>query len=364
MPAKFQLKPDSDKFLTFDVLRFFAAALIVFHHWKTQLLLPSPWLIWLDRLTTFQFGVDLFFIISGFIIFHVYSNKLTTMEQYLKYMRRRVARLYPLHLLTLLLVLVFGYAFHDRAVHPELYRSGAFCANLFMVNAWWPHTQLSFNFAAWSISVEVFCYIVFPLVLWGCRGKVGLPMLLALMSVLLLLCKPRYLGGFDAFPLLRGIVAFTFGMGLYRLRARLPRVPAPGTMLISLFILLTAFSEAGIDPGRLYAFPYLIAVTAATADVHRSISNTARLLAPLGQLTYSIYMWHIPVAYLFYLLPSITHSALLHNTLIGANLILLTAVSYASLRWIETPARHWLSGSDGKKRLSTQDTRIAQDFAP
>jgi peptidoglycan/LPS O-acetylase OafA/YrhL len=362
MLAKFELKPDSDMFLTFDVLRFFAAALIVFHHWKTYLILPSRWREWLDRLTTFQFGVDLFFIISGFIIFHVYSNKLTSLLPYLKYMRRRFARLYPLHLLTLLLVVVLGYAFHDFTVHPVLYRTGAFWANLFMVSAWWPHTQLSFNFAAWSISVEIFCYIVFPLVLWIGRRNLSL-ITVAPLCISILLIKPRFLNGFDAFPLLRGFVAFTFGIGLYSIRTRLPRILAPGSVLIALFVLLIVLSEAGIDPGRLYVFPYLIAVTAAAADVHRSISNSARLLAPLGQLTYSIYMWHIPVAYLFYLLPGITQFAPLHNALIGVNLFVLMAISYTSLRWIETPARHWLSGTSEVKR-PTQDASIAQDFAP
>src|SRR5258708_23148097 len=80
-------------------------------------------------------------------------------------MIRRVARIYPLHVLTLFLFVgltLLGIADSTLTSTGNL---SDFFYNLFLVQAWGVTDHLSFNSPAWSISAELFCYILFPVLM-------------------------------------------------------------------------------------------------------------------------------------------------------------------------------------------------------
>ena len=146
---------------------------VVFHYcWHFPALHP-------DRYTGAVYkgylAVDLFFMLSGFVISHVYHRvfaQQVTGQHYRDFLKARVARIYPLHLTVLLLfvttavaeraaVYAYGGSFAPIPLVGE--RSlGAFFANLLMLQGIWAR-ELSWNDPSWSISLEFLAYLLFPL---------------------------------------------------------------------------------------------------------------------------------------------------------------------------------------------------------
>ena len=97
------LKPNSDAWLRLDMLRFVASIAIVWHHSHYLLHPVSQRAAVRDQTLGFALFVDLFFIISGFIISAVYTDRIKNWSTTVVFWQRRIARLVPLHLLILLL---------------------------------------------------------------------------------------------------------------------------------------------------------------------------------------------------------------------------------------------------------------------
>lgn len=168
-------------------IRFFAALHIFLYHLygahKTDpagIGLPildriPAWLGWL-----FQHGyasTSLFFLLSGFILAYVYvgaDGKPTV--PYRDFLIARLTRVYPLHIVALLLItpaaITIGmdaphHTFFGQPISPVLFTGigGFLCLTL--TQAWFPEYALSWNFPTWALSVVLFFYIVFlPLARW------------------------------------------------------------------------------------------------------------------------------------------------------------------------------------------------------
>jgi len=122
--------------------------------------------------------VEFFFALSGFILTHVYGGRALN---YPAFLRARLARLYPLHLAMLLLMVVMlfglralasanGYvSIYDGPGHPVM-TFWPFVASLFLVQAWNILPYLAWNGASWFVSVEFLLCLLFPLYLWLSRG--------------------------------------------------------------------------------------------------------------------------------------------------------------------------------------------------
>lgn len=126
-------------------------------------------------------GVDLFFLLSGFILYYVYgsafSNQVTA-QDWFRMMQRRLARIYPLHLLTLLMVIVL---MRFKILQSDV---GILVGNLTLVQAWGLYDRFEFNSPSWSISCEFAAYVAFPfivLILHRLAGVRGAVLLLAVV---------------------------------------------------------------------------------------------------------------------------------------------------------------------------------------
>ena len=130
-------------------------------------------------------AVDMFFVLSGFVISHVYKEsfaKECTARRYSDFLKARIARIYPLHLV-MLMVFLAAVALERAAIYlaggsiePVVPLTGdrsvaGLFANLAMLQGLWAR-GLSWNSPAWSISLEFIAYLLFPLLfpwLWRAR---------------------------------------------------------------------------------------------------------------------------------------------------------------------------------------------------
>ncbi|HZZ87745.1 MAG TPA: acyltransferase, partial [Caulobacteraceae bacterium] len=143
-------------------LRFFAAAwVVVFHYWPHLAVAgPMPALVAKGYL-----GVECFFVLSGFILCHVYLPAFEAGRfKYGAFLWARIARIYPLHLATLIamgamagVALAFG-----LSVDPNVLSWAALPANLTLTQAWGFAPTAGWNHPSWSISAEWFAYLSFP----------------------------------------------------------------------------------------------------------------------------------------------------------------------------------------------------------
>lgn len=136
--------------LTFT--RFIAAISIVIFHYGTK----SPFFSNEDISFLFKqanIGVSYFFILSGFVMIIAYGNSGNI--NFTNYLKNRLARIYPIYLLALFLVIIFSLSFSNINISD-------FLLYIFMLQAWIPEKALIINFPSWSLSVELFFYVTFP----------------------------------------------------------------------------------------------------------------------------------------------------------------------------------------------------------
>jgi peptidoglycan/LPS O-acetylase OafA/YrhL len=321
-------------------------------------------------------AVDLFFMLSGFVISHVYHgvfSRRVSGQNYRDFLKARLARIYPLHL-TVLLAFVATVVAGRAAVYARGgsfgpfplvgERSvGAFFANLLMLQGIWAH-QLSWNDPAWSISLEFLAYLLFPVVfptLWraGTVLKTGIAVVL-----LVVLGWLAYSTG-DDFNQWNGIGAimrclpeFLIGALLYSFyKSRvLASVLATNTaFLVAILLLCGLLHSAAPDFSIIPVFALLILTAVGNQGRLRPMLNSAPFLW-LGNVSYSLYLIHGFV--LFVAIEAMrAHAAVdfaklplnLSLALMTAMLAVSLALATFSYRFVEVAGRHWL-----RERLGVQ----------
>jgi len=328
------------RFYELDILRGVAAFMVVTFHYKHFLLISDSagfdytdmpmHLVLMPVYVYGQFFVELFFSISGYVFFWLYSGAISTRKTGLRdFFVARFARLYPLYFLTFILVAVIQWAFRSLYGHDYIYGDNTlinFLLNLFMVHQWHPHATQTFNGPSWSISVEVFLYAVFFVV---CRFRLqSVWMALLLIAAGLLL---KYVNFDPTNDFVRGLPSFFFG-GLvwYAVEALRRREAWRKTAVKALMVLLPLcwalayigaydilwgvdqlkLAQAGLPRHGVHAvflstasFIYgLIPLTLAFFGLQRDRWQAAwlkpealRRFEWIGDISYSLYLIHFPL---------------------------------------------------------------------
>jgi peptidoglycan/LPS O-acetylase OafA/YrhL len=344
----------STELLHLDALRFIASVSIVLDHsfefFFTEALRPSIH----KHVNGLGMFVDLFFAISGFVIAYVYQTRIATFSQIGKFFQRRFARLIPLHWLTFLIT-ILAMAFilfgaHKHLNHPPSFAPAILIETFLLLQAIISPNALAMNGVTWSVSAELVMYAIFPLLAWvAIRSKFAIAISWA-VAVSLIMALYGTVWFPDAawgavYPPLRALPSFLFGLTLFNYRNLTIKLPRPriGFVFSIIVFILVALSSAP-DIVRLL-LAYVVVVYAVAADAEQKSNRQLFAMAALGQLTYSIYMWHMVIVTL--LLNSLGDK-LLH--LIGLPMVLmgifcyaaLGFVSYWSYKYYETPVRRKL----------------------
>lgn len=346
-----KLRPVSGELLNVDFLRFVASAGIVAYH-SIQYFVPREQREALgERTLGLALFVDLFFVISGFVIAYVYHARVGTAAGYGTFLQRRVGRLVPLHLLTLLVsIVVWGGAV---AVGQTANHMPSFDPRCIAQTAVFLHAIVDcgngiyFNSVSWSIGAEMVMYVLFPAFAWAGQQSRNV-LLVATLTLVLATAAVGWIKGIaweHLWPLSRALPSFLIGVSLFYWRDALRLVPRPNLVLAaSLPITIVTMTNSAPDVVSL-ALVYVVVAAAIAADLQGSVAAVVARFGPLGQLTYSIYMWHvIPVMIVMTTIGDrILHAGTGLMLVVGAACYaIIFVVSYVSYAYFETPARRWI----------------------
>lgn len=347
-------------------LRFFAAAWVLALHYSEQM--PADPSGFTAFFSNGRLGVDFFFVLSGFILTHVYLDQLRAGRFSLKsFIHKRFARLYPLHLATILAVLGYislGGLMGITFKNPEFYTWKLLWPNLLMIHAWGVSESMSWNYVSWSISAEWFAYLVFlPLSLVFLRLPGGQPAKLALavgVFTVLYLAAPSLVGQrltwltYD-FAMLRILPEFMLGIALYHFSLDWDLDRRSGAWLLAA-TLLALLAITHLDLGAYPAVLIIAFLIFGTASLERQggvrfLRHPA--LVYLGETSYSLYMTHAIVFIVYFKALKL----LLGGDFAGwvwylgpVALVAAFVTASAAHHLIEVPARHWLTEPRPERR--------------
>ncbi len=368
-------------------LRFFAALAVVVLHYR-DLLGPMP--DWLMRaIVGGQYGVTFFFVLSGFILVYNYQSWFAqgvSDARYWRFQRFRLARLYPIYLLGLLLDTPWHLI--ERLQVGQLAESGhlywaSWLINLVGLQAWVPAVPYAmfWNTPAWSVAAEFFFYATFPFVCARLARHAARPArLVATFLVVVALGAMAYalviyamLNWFRAGsetqyivmvynPLLRyseflaGCLAGQFFMSARHVRLMQSRRARNILVIASLAVVALRIASSDYtgpsfalwlaDVSVKYAIfipPFaLIILALASGPTFLSRLLEHRTLVLLGEASYALYIIHWPVtSFLRMGFLGTLGTPWVH----GLFLLGTVALSVFCYRWIEVPWRRRLRGA-------------------
>jgi peptidoglycan/LPS O-acetylase OafA/YrhL len=359
-------------------LRGIAALWVVIYHYTTQCFPNLDSAGYTLLLHKGYLAVDMFFMLSGFVMTHVYHRAFieSVPRHYWSFMLARIARIYPLHLLILLLFVITAVAarWHTGATldafghvpmrGPE--SVSAFVANIFMVQGLNAGT-LSWNYPSWSISVEFIAYLAFPFALpliWQASARMKVVMAIVLVG--LVACLAVLTGdNFDQWDgpitLLRCLPEFLLGALLYAAFCAAPRQSwfSRDVTVLSVVLLIALCLHLGVsDLLATCLFAVLVLAAVLNTGVFSRWANVPALIW-LGDISFSLYLIH---GFIQFLVARLFNHYGVHDAAdisIGVSLALVIPMiglslvaSHLSYVGIEIPCRRsmrsWFAG--GEKR--------------
>jgi len=291
----------SKKITSIELLRFLSALAVVLYHYNTVFnhqntsltgMLPLD-LLFSNFYKYGYYGVEVFFIISGFVFSHMYlvvKKKISAKAFFIK----RFARLYPLHFATLIIFLFFVFLdfnfyqeyFDKNQVYIDLYH---FTLQLFFISHWGFEEGFSYNVPSWSISLEIGIYIFFFLIIdYLKKFRVKLSV------VIVILCFIFYKLENVNFIFDEYILLFFMGVIIYQI----PKIISLTPLRITAFFCLI-ISFVGNFKALLFCPSLMILVLSFENYVQKkSIKN---YFLKLGSISYSLYLLHYPLMLIFLL---------------------------------------------------------------
>ncbi len=350
-------------FNALDFSRLLAACAVLFWHYQHFFVPPvafefhvrrsiSPFyqqIAWL-----YDYGhvaVEYFWAVSGFVFAHVY---LADTGGRGRFWLARLARLWPLHLLTLIVVAGMQAVYtgtHGTAFIYHYQDLRHFVLNLAMAQYWGIQDNQSYNGPTWSLSTEMVAYLAFWLLLPALR-RVPLALALPVAVAMFVIVFDNFLPA-NAPPqaLAAKLIPVVNCVGYFFGGASIYGAVLKGWLTVRRLIVLApllALAAWGLSGAKVHGHDAAIllgtlAVLCAALAVDLSDpQDRLRLGRKLGDASYGIYLWHFPLQLAIVLLIDAT----LHTRMVFREPVFLVVfvagsivAGFASHRWIERPAQ-------------------------
>lgn len=288
-------------------------------------------------------GVDVFFVISGFLMTKIIVSKLETNSfGLLDFYMARANRILPALTFLCFVIIVFGWFFVTPTDYSQL---GKYAASslLFVSNIIYFREAGYFDAASldkwllhtWSLSVEWQFYLVYPLILIALIKLFGFNRLKNVLLGLTVICfiVAMYISHHDpsysyyalsarAWEMLLGGLAFLFP---FKIKSRV--VELAGLFLVILSVIF--ISEKNLWPGPATIFPVLGAFLIIQSQRAENTLLSNPLFQRLGLYSYSIYLWHWPIVVFIYYFK-------LPEVYIIVGMLFSLVLGYCSYTFIET----------------------------
>lgn len=319
-------------------------------------------------------AVQTFFLLSGFVLARSYARAGWTPKDLLNYGVARLARIYPVYLLSLLIVTPF---IRETMLKPYVtpgHKAALLAEYVFVLQGWTGGLGVGWNTPAWSLSCEFFFYLLFPLVFPALRhaGRIAVGATLALCLVAPVLMaragvpwewKPLH----HFFDFLAGIAAARLYEFLsVRMRGRGAWFYFAALIFGAVLIVYPQLMEGtygdlntGLRPLNVLA---LVGLALGGGWPARALSTS--LADYLGRISYSTYILHVPVLWWY-------GRWALHASLFGRlhisrplaavlYLVLVVGISALSFRWVEVPANRWIRARIAARSPQASEVTVSE----
>lgn len=286
---------DQKRFAPLDGLRGLAAIAVTIYHVSEHRIFSSAWI-----------AVDLFFVLSGFVICHSYEKRLDHGLRFLDFWRMRMRRLAPLYYIGLALgvisALIRGTPDSGTSIFSQFLKAALFLPEIDSIESVTQGGQVTafpLNGPAWSLFFELLANIAFFLV--GAKWLDKLPKCIFFIALggycTLIACTQQYNAGWALgnlwLGLIRVMLLFYLGTAIYRGNLQFLAPPdfwswcIIGLFFASMLLYsknLALFASAFIAP----------CVIAVTKDLQLP-DSVEKLGNSLGELSYPLYITHFPI---------------------------------------------------------------------
>ena len=347
-------------------LRGIAAVWIVVYHffptWRTLIPLDAA----APLAGTGWLAVDLFFVLSGFILSYVHDEPVNW-HNYRRFLWLRIARIYPNHIAifgALAIALVASSILHLHFTGD--YALAAIPFQLTLTHAW-PLAigKWSWNYPSWSISAEWFAYMIFPITV-VVRRRMNATAATGLALVLLGIWSVIGSGGFGQYAILQISLEFMAGCAIFAIYSSLGGLPRIAGAVCIAAVFGAQFAGHFAFALLVLLFPIVILSLTSESTIPGWLLSR-RPSIWLGRVSYAVYMSHaLSQKLLKFLIPAehfVTASLQIRIAVIAAQLAVIFAVASLLYYGIELPTRVWIRRLGSRHGISG-DRPYAADPVP
>ena len=291
------------KFSYIEILRLFTSLSVVIYHYihffhpfnsfyNPELKLDStqlPFFFMLELIYEYgRYGVQMFWAISGFVFAFVYLDQLKKISSK-DFLINRFARLYPLHLLTLIIVMglqILSFKINGNFeiyIGNDLYH---FILNFFYIHGWGFAKDASFNAPTWSVSIELIIYFIF-LISISLLNRFKIKFVVMVYLILLLIDKYWSIKSFHLTSFFDCFRLFFSGILIYYLYTKISN----RLYLVFISIILVFISLLGSFKLFIFFPATILFLSALGTTKNKKLGNFFQFS---GDLTYALYLLHIP----------------------------------------------------------------------
>jgi peptidoglycan/LPS O-acetylase OafA/YrhL len=316
--------------------------------------------------------VDLFFVLSGFVICASYSSRMSTLQDFRSFLIRRIGRLFPLLIFSTMffvmaanlivlakqIALSHGYASvlnNPGALEYLVPSAWEIISTITMTHSLGIFDKLILNTPGWSISTEFYTYLLFAAICLLLQKKIRLAAFLVISAVGFLITVWASVNIHDClrqggclsltydFGFPRTVFSFFLGALAHR-ASRIVHLNFKALQLTGLIALAILFSLADTLPAVSFAFPAVFALLILSVCNDRGFLADILKRKPfqvLGRRSYSIYLMHMPLILFFENITKRVEGVMPNAIVLLAYIMTLLFVSGWTYRLIEDPFRAW-----------------------
>ncbi len=332
---------------------------VILHHLTGERMLLDAWSQTLpEAVRTILRGgylaVQTFFILSGFVLARSYASTTWNRRSLMRFAAARFARVYPAYLLSLVLISWFALQFVMKPGRSAIEKAAVLGDYAFVLQGWKGSLAVGWNTPAWSLSCEFFFYLCFPLLfLWLRRGgpvrifgALGIsfvtPILLAHAGVPAFWKPIHHLSDFLAGIAAAGLFGAVSRSGMAKRRGGwlvLPALAAGAAFIVHPHVLDGTLMNLNTVLRPLNV-ALLIGLAVEGGFVARLLSS--KTAGYLGQVSYSMYILHIPLLWWYTALTFFLFGATPPAWTGFLFMAIALAAAIAAFEYVEKPANAWI----------------------